>query len=82
MVVGDLQERLRAWFGEAPCSMVLLRPDRFVALNCGPQGLGEQVAALAKTMGVVSHPLRPVQSPPVASVGRVNEALPINSYEH
>jgi 3-(3-hydroxy-phenyl)propionate hydroxylase len=53
MVVGDLQERLRAWFGEAPCSMVLLRPDRFVALNCGPQGLGEQVAALAKTMGVV-----------------------------
>jgi 3-(3-hydroxy-phenyl)propionate hydroxylase len=82
MVVGDLQERLRAWFGEAPYSMVLLRPDRFVALNCGPQGLGEQVAALAKTMGVVSYPLRPVQSPPVASVGRVSEALPINSYEH
>jgi 3-(3-hydroxy-phenyl)propionate hydroxylase len=82
MVVGDLQERLRAWFGEAPCSMVLLRPDRFVALNCGPQGLGEQVAALAKTMGVISHPLRPVQSPPVASAGWVSEALPINSYEH
>ena len=52
LVLGDLQERLKTWFGETPNSMALLRPDRFVALNCGPQQLDANVRFLADKIGV------------------------------
>ena len=51
-VLGDLDGRLKQWFGTTPNSMVLLRPDRFVALNCGPQELDSQVLTLAAKIGV------------------------------
>ncbi len=47
LVVGDLQERLKQWFGATPYSAVLLRPDRFVAMNCTPQQISEQVVEIA-----------------------------------
>ena len=50
LVVGDLQERLKTWFGTTPNAIVLLRPDRFVALNCGPQQLDDHLAVLARTL--------------------------------
>ena len=56
LVVGDLQERLKTWFGTTPNAIVLLRPDRFVALNCGPQQLDAQLAVLAQTLDVASGP--------------------------
>ena len=60
LVLGDLQERLKGWFGETPYSMVLLRPDRFVALNCGPQQLGEQLRDLAKQLDLtLTEPAQP-----------------------
>ena len=52
-VLGDLDGRLKQWFGTTPKSLVLLRPDRFVALNCGPQELDGQVSTLAARLGVV-----------------------------
>ena len=55
LVIGDLQERLKQWFGETPRSMVLLRPDRFVAINCGPQQIDAQIAALSATMGLSAN---------------------------
>jgi 3-(3-hydroxy-phenyl)propionate hydroxylase len=56
VVLGDLQERLKGWFSDTPHSIVLLRPDRFVAINCGPQQLIEQIGALAQTIGVCLAP--------------------------
>ena len=55
MVLGDLDGRLKQWFGQTPKSMALLRPDRFVALNCGPQELDEQVQHLALKLGFVEY---------------------------
>jgi len=53
-VLGDADGRLKQWFGEFPGSVVILRPDRFVALNCGPQQVDAQVAALAERMKIIS----------------------------
>lgn len=60
-VIGDLQERLKGWFGETPHSMVLLRPDRFVAINCGPQVLDERIAELAARLQVKASAPMPVR---------------------
>lgn len=54
VVIGDAQERLKKWFEGTPHSLVLLRPDRFVALHCGPQQLDSHVRALAAEIGVLS----------------------------
>ena len=54
-VIGDADGRLKQWFGEHAGSVVLLRPDRFVALNCGPQEVDGHVIALAGRMGVLSR---------------------------
>ena len=56
LVIGDLQERLKGWFGRTPHSMVLLRPDRFVAINCGPQLIDAQIMVLAAKMAVKVPP--------------------------
>ncbi len=62
LVLGDLEGKLKQWFGQVPDSMLLLRPDRFVALNCGPQLLAERVKTLAAKLGVDTSPL-PVVAP-------------------
>ena len=53
-VLGDADGRLKQWFGEQRGSVVLLRPDRFVALNCGPQEIDGQVVALAERMKIIT----------------------------
>jgi 3-(3-hydroxy-phenyl)propionate hydroxylase len=63
-VLGDVDMRLKQWFGRTPNSVVLLRPDRFVALNCGPLEVNVQVRLLAEDMQVSS---RPVVMPAVAA---------------
>lgn len=54
LVLGDDQERLKKWFDKTPHSILLLRPDRFVGLHCGPQQLEAHIRALVGVMGVMS----------------------------
>ena len=46
-VVGDATGCLKAWFGEQAHSVVVLRPDRFVAAICGPQSINATTRELA-----------------------------------
>ncbi|WP_114238553.1 bifunctional 3-(3-hydroxy-phenyl)propionate/3-hydroxycinnamic acid hydroxylase [Dyella sp. C9] len=52
IAVGDVSGRLKDWFGKAAESVVVLRPDRFVAAVCTPQQLSETIVALASRIGV------------------------------
>lgn len=38
--VGDVQNRLKDWFGQYPASIAIIRPDRFVGAVAIPQTLG------------------------------------------
>lgn len=49
--VGDLSGRLKTWFGRYPASIVVLRPDRFVAGIAIPQTVGAVCDALARSLG-------------------------------
>lgn len=51
-VLGDEQMRLKEWFGQHPGSIVLLRPDRFVAGISYPIEVNELIAAVADKMGL------------------------------
>jgi 3-(3-hydroxy-phenyl)propionate hydroxylase len=51
-VIGDSQGRLKDWFNQRSESVVVLRPDRIVALACRPAELDAQVLALGKTMSL------------------------------
>lgn len=39
--VGDFNNSLKTWFAQYPASVVVLRPDRFIASLCIPQTLGK-----------------------------------------
>jgi 3-(3-hydroxy-phenyl)propionate hydroxylase len=47
IAIGDVSGRLKEWFTRAPESVVLLRPDRFVAGICMPQQVSRSIADLA-----------------------------------
>ena len=51
-MLGDLDRRVKQWFDKYPNSAVLLRPDRFVAINCTPQEINGQVKILADQLRV------------------------------
>ena len=51
-VIGDEQMRLKDWFGEHPGSIVVLRPDRFVAGIAYPVEINELLEAVAGKMGL------------------------------
>ncbi|MGO4328181.1 bifunctional 3-(3-hydroxy-phenyl)propionate/3-hydroxycinnamic acid hydroxylase [Cupriavidus sp. 2TAF22] len=53
IAVGDVQGRLKDWFGRQPHAMVLLRPDRFVAGTCSPQEVSQSIMALADKLALV-----------------------------
>ena len=53
-VLGDEQMRLKEWFGQHPGSIVLLRPDRFVAGISYPIEVNELIAAVADKMGLAA----------------------------
>ena len=46
IAIGDIDGRLRDWFAAVPDSVVLLRPDRFVAAVCSPQQVSDTVIRL------------------------------------
>ena len=73
-VLGDLEGTLKRWFGDNPDSMVLLRPDRFVAINCGPQEISARVHALAAKLGVKAQAAR---SPAPETTSSVAAARPL-----
>ncbi|MBN3766021.1 bifunctional 3-(3-hydroxy-phenyl)propionate/3-hydroxycinnamic acid hydroxylase [Burkholderia sp. Ac-20365] len=52
IAVGDIDGRLKDWFARLPESVVLLRPDRFVAGMCAPQRLSEHVVRLADKLSL------------------------------
>ncbi|MED5609089.1 bifunctional 3-(3-hydroxy-phenyl)propionate/3-hydroxycinnamic acid hydroxylase [Pseudomonas sp. JH-2] len=51
--VGDGSGRLKEWFGRYPASIVLLRPDRFVAGVAIPQTLGQVGDQLLRALAAV-----------------------------
>ncbi|CAB3787898.1 3-(3-hydroxy-phenyl)propionate/3-hydroxycinnamic acid hydroxylase [Paraburkholderia caffeinitolerans] len=52
LALGDVQGRLKEWFGRLPESVVLLRPDRFVAGVCTPQQVSDAIVELAGKLGM------------------------------
>lgn len=48
--IGDTQNRLRTWFARHNASLVVMRPDRFVAAIAIPQTLGSTLNKLASVM--------------------------------
>ncbi len=54
-VIGDTQERLKEWFNARDDSVVILRPDRIVAVACQPSQLDAHVKALAAAMVMLPH---------------------------
>ena len=57
VTVGDIQGRLKDWFGAQTRSIAFVRPDRFVAAMASPQETGAVTAQLARLLHV---PLVPV----------------------
>ncbi|MEX3967842.1 bifunctional 3-(3-hydroxy-phenyl)propionate/3-hydroxycinnamic acid hydroxylase [Paraburkholderia sp. EG286B] len=55
LAIGDVQNRLKDWFGARPTSVVLLRPDRFVAGVCSPQEVSNAIIELAGKLDLVMH---------------------------
>lgn len=51
-VIGDVDGRLKDWFANVPESVVLLRPDRFVAAMCGPQRVSDTVMRLGRQLSL------------------------------
>ncbi|NIE68050.1 bifunctional 3-(3-hydroxy-phenyl)propionate/3-hydroxycinnamic acid hydroxylase [Burkholderia sp. Ax-1719] len=58
LALGDVQGRLKDWFSRLPESVVLLRPDRFVAGVCSPQQLSDAIVELAGKLGMSDIALR------------------------
>ncbi|MFT0167915.1 bifunctional 3-(3-hydroxy-phenyl)propionate/3-hydroxycinnamic acid hydroxylase [Paraburkholderia mimosarum] len=58
LALGDVQGRLKEWFGRLPESVVLLRPDRFVAGVCTPQQVSDAIVELAGKLGMTDAVLR------------------------
>jgi 3-(3-hydroxy-phenyl)propionate hydroxylase len=54
ITIGDTTGRLKDWFGSQPQSIVVLRPDRFVAALCSPQTISETTAALMKKLAATT----------------------------
>jgi 3-(3-hydroxy-phenyl)propionate hydroxylase len=51
IAIGDVSGRLKDWFTRVPESVVLLRPDRFVAGMCSPQQVSSGIEELAGKLG-------------------------------
>ena len=64
--IGDVTGRLKDWFSRLPESVVLLRPDRFVAGVCTPQQVSEAIVALAGKLGMADAPVPASTTPPLS----------------
>ncbi|POR51130.1 3-hydroxyphenylpropionate hydroxylase [Paraburkholderia eburnea] len=58
LALGDVQGRLKDWFSRLPQSVVLLRPDRFVAGVCTPQQVSGAIVELAGKLGMTDIAVR------------------------
>jgi 3-(3-hydroxy-phenyl)propionate hydroxylase len=56
IALGDIDGRLKDWFARMEESVVLLRPDRFVASMCSPQCASAHVAQLAQKLAFAMPP--------------------------
>ncbi|RQN40148.1 bifunctional 3-(3-hydroxy-phenyl)propionate/3-hydroxycinnamic acid hydroxylase [Paraburkholderia tropica] len=82
LAIGDVQGRLKDWFSRLPESVVLLRPDRFVAGVCAPQQVSDAIVELAGKLGMSAAAVNdaraaaPISRPALAdvAVARVAEA--------
>ncbi|MEK6294634.1 MAG: bifunctional 3-(3-hydroxy-phenyl)propionate/3-hydroxycinnamic acid hydroxylase, partial [Paraburkholderia tropica] len=82
LAIGDVQGRLKDWFSRLPESVVLLRPDRFVAGVCTPQQVSDAIVELAGKLGMSAAAVNdaraaaPISRPALAdvAVARVAEA--------
>ncbi|MBN3751495.1 bifunctional 3-(3-hydroxy-phenyl)propionate/3-hydroxycinnamic acid hydroxylase [Paraburkholderia sp. Tr-20389] len=52
--IGDIDGRMKDWFARVPESVVLLRPDRFVAGMCSPQRVSAHVVRLADKLSLAT----------------------------
>ncbi|MFM0504578.1 bifunctional 3-(3-hydroxy-phenyl)propionate/3-hydroxycinnamic acid hydroxylase [Paraburkholderia caffeinilytica] len=52
IAIGDVNSRLKDWFSRVSESVVLLRPDRFVAGMCTPQQISAQIGELAERLNL------------------------------
>jgi 3-(3-hydroxy-phenyl)propionate hydroxylase len=53
VAIGDVNGRLKDWFTRVPESVVLLRPDRFVAGLCSPQQVSASITDLAGKLSLL-----------------------------
>lgn len=51
VTIGDADNSLKTWFGLYPASIVVLRPDRFIASLCIPQTLGKASEEVLSKLG-------------------------------
>nr|WP_150697997.1 bifunctional 3-(3-hydroxy-phenyl)propionate/3-hydroxycinnamic acid hydroxylase [Pandoraea terrae] len=58
IAIGDVSGRLKEWFSRQPESVVLLRPDRFVAGVCTPQQVSDAIVELAGKLALTHAPRR------------------------
>lgn len=63
MALGDVTGRLKDWFGQQPHSVVLLRPDRFIAGMCSPQQVSDAILQLAARLSLVDAVVAPGSVP-------------------
>jgi len=72
LAVGDVHGRLKDWFGSQRESVLLLRPDRFVAASCSPQDVSRAILGVADKLALLA--LTPaagrLQAVPVPQSGR------------
>lgn len=54
-LVGDVTGTLKEWFAAEDASVVILRPDRFVAAICRPQEISHAMIALGQAMQMQSE---------------------------
>ncbi|QQC66378.1 bifunctional 3-(3-hydroxy-phenyl)propionate/3-hydroxycinnamic acid hydroxylase [Paraburkholderia ginsengisoli] len=52
IAIGDANGRMKDWFSRVPESVVLLRPDRFVAGMCTPQQVSSHIVELAAKLNL------------------------------
>ncbi|MDB5958879.1 MAG: 3-(3-hydroxyphenyl)propionate hydroxylase [Massilia sp.] len=62
IAAGDVDGRLKDWFANVPESVVLLRPDRFVAAMSTPQAVSDTVLRLGTRLALKSVPGAPPQA--------------------
>lgn len=67
LAIGDVTGRLKDWFTRIPESVVLLRPDRFVAGVCTPQQVSGAIVELAGKLGVTAAAQHAAASPSAPS---------------